>query len=257
MLSIGEIAHSTGVSRRMLRHWESEGLLTPAVVDPVTGYRHFRDSQLGRVRAIAELRALGFGLAEIGRLLDPQIEQPTLESLLARQVDVLEREISEASTRLVHVQRRLDTIRSKTVEIIMNLSLTTLPRLELQGLRTTVHDETEIGQAVSDLCRRLPQADGDFVLLYDGTHDDRITVSAGTVARAESEAVPAELEPIVAPEIPAGVAVAFDERPASIADAWVLIETELEKQGLTSFGLYRQVDGPTGVVLQAPVRERR
>jgi hypothetical protein len=95
------------------------------------------------------------------------------------------------------------------------------------------------------------------VLLYDGTHDDRITVSAGTVARAESEAVPAALEPIVAPEVPAGVAVAFDERPASIADAWVLIETELEKQGLTSFGLYRQVDGSTGVVLQAPVRERR
>ncbi|MFI5825544.1 MerR family DNA-binding transcriptional regulator, partial [Streptomyces rishiriensis] len=27
MLSIGEIAHRTGVSRRMLRHWEQEGLL--------------------------------------------------------------------------------------------------------------------------------------------------------------------------------------------------------------------------------------
>lgn len=47
MLSIGEIAHSTGVSRRMLRHWEDEGLLTPAVTDPVTGYRRYQDSQLG------------------------------------------------------------------------------------------------------------------------------------------------------------------------------------------------------------------
>ena len=62
MLSIGEIAHRTGVSRRMLRHWEQEGLLSPALVDPVTGYRRFQATQLGRIRAIAELRDLGFSL---------------------------------------------------------------------------------------------------------------------------------------------------------------------------------------------------
>ena len=39
MLSIGHIAHGAGVSRRMLRHWEQEGLLQPATVDPATGYR--------------------------------------------------------------------------------------------------------------------------------------------------------------------------------------------------------------------------
>lgn len=63
MLSIGDLAHATGVSRRMLRHWEHERLLTPAAVDPSTGYRRYRDSQIGHVRAIAELRQLGFGLA--------------------------------------------------------------------------------------------------------------------------------------------------------------------------------------------------
>ena len=47
MKIIGEIAHSTGVSRRILRHWEDEGLLTPAVTDPVTGYRRYQNSQLG------------------------------------------------------------------------------------------------------------------------------------------------------------------------------------------------------------------
>ena len=115
-MSIGEIAHSTGVSRRMLRHWEGEGLLTPATTDPVTGYRRYQDSQLGRVRAIMELRALGFGLAEIGQLLDPRIEQSTLEVLLTHQVDALQRQITEASTRLVHVQHRLDIIQSKSME---------------------------------------------------------------------------------------------------------------------------------------------
>ncbi len=183
MLSIGEIAHSTGVSRRMLRHWEDMGLLAPAVIEPMTGYRRYQESQLGRVRAITELRALGFGLTEIGQLLDPQIGQLALESLLAHQADVLQQQITEASTRLVHVQHRLDVIRSKSQEIIMNLSLTTLPSLDLWGLSATVLDETEIGHAVSELSRRLPRTDGEIVLLYDGTEDDRITVSAGVVRR--------------------------------------------------------------------------
>lgn len=252
MLSIGEIAHSTGVSRRMLRHWEGEGLLTPATTDPVTGYRRYQDSQLGRVRAIAELRALGFGLAEIGQLLDPHLEQSTLEVLLTHQVDALQRQITEASTRLVHVQHRLDIIQSKSMEIIMNLSITALPSLNIWGLSTTVLDETEIGHAVKQLHRDLPHTDEEIVLLYDGT-DDQITVSAGITTRPESEAV----SRIVVPEASEGVTVTFDGPPESIGDAWVLIDAELEKRHLTSFGIYRQVNSVTGhVTLQAPVRER-
>lgn len=254
MLSIGEIAHSTGVSRRMLRHWESEGLLAPALTDPVSGYRRYRDSQLGHVRAITELRALGFGLAEIRQLLDPQIGQSTLESLLTHQVDSLQQQITEASTRLVHVQHRLNIIQSKSQEIIMNLSLAALPNLNLWGLSATVFDETEIGHAVSDLYRRLPPADGDRVLLYDGTRDDQISVTAGTVSYSESETV----RSIVVPEAREGVTVTFEVPPESIADAWVLIEAELEKRHLASYGIYRQINRTTGgVTLQAPVRERR
>ena len=255
MLSIGEIAHSTGVSRRMLRHWESEGLLVPAVVDPLTGHRRYGESQPGRVRAIAELRALGFGLAEIRELLDPQIGQPQLETLLTHQADVLRQQISEASTRLAHVQHRLDVIRSKSQDIIMHLSLTALPRLELRGLSTDVLDETEISDAVGELRQRMQPDEssaGALVLLYDGSRDDRITVSAGSAVAASA---PEATGIITAPAEPDGVSVTFDAHPESIADAWVLIGTELERRNLTTFGIYRQIhDEEGGITLQAPVR---
>ena len=44
MMSIGELAHRTGVSRRMLRHWEAMGLVVPAQVDAATGYRWYEAS---------------------------------------------------------------------------------------------------------------------------------------------------------------------------------------------------------------------
>src|SRR5699024_381434 len=46
-LSIGEIAHRTSTTRRMLRHWERLGLIQPAEVDPHTGYRRYAASQVG------------------------------------------------------------------------------------------------------------------------------------------------------------------------------------------------------------------
>lgn len=253
MLSIGEIAHSTGVSRRMLRHWEQEGLLSPALVDPVTGYRRYQDTQLGRIRAIAELRDLGFSLSEIRQLLDPQIAHAGLERILMQQADKLRDQITEASTRLAQVHQRVDTIQKKTQEISMNLSLAPLPELSLHGASTTVLDETDIGPAVAQLRDLVPHDQGDLVLLFDGTSPDQITVTAAT---ADGATAPG-LNPVSVPLEPQGATVTFATVPSSVADAWVLIEAELEKRRLASGGVYRQIISPDGsTTLQAPVHAR-
>lgn len=136
----------------------------------------------------------------------------------------------------------------------MNLSLTDLPSLELRGQSTTVYNETDIGSAVTELRQRLPQSAGGFILLYDGTEPDRITVSAATGASSDD----GSLGRVAVPAASEGVSVIFDTVPESIADTWVLIDAELEKRGLTSHGVYRQIMTPEGgTTLQAPVRERR
>ncbi len=42
MFSIGEFARHGRVSVRMLRHYDAIGLLRPACVDPVSGYRFWQ-----------------------------------------------------------------------------------------------------------------------------------------------------------------------------------------------------------------------
>lgn len=46
MFSIGEFGRHGRVSVRMLRHYDAIGLLRPACVDPVTGYRFYQAGQL-------------------------------------------------------------------------------------------------------------------------------------------------------------------------------------------------------------------
>ena len=69
MLKIGEFASLTGISIHMLRNYDKIGLLSPALVDPVNGYRSYEAAQILRARQIQILKELGFGLSEIAAML--------------------------------------------------------------------------------------------------------------------------------------------------------------------------------------------
>jgi DNA-binding transcriptional MerR regulator len=78
-LLAGEFAAASRLSPKALRIYAEQGLLTPASVDPVTGYRYYAPDQLPRARLFARLRRLGLSLARIGFLADLSAEARALE----------------------------------------------------------------------------------------------------------------------------------------------------------------------------------
>jgi len=68
LLTIGEAAKQTGLSARMIRHYESCGLLT-GTHRTDAGYRLYNPSQLQLLGIIAQARVLGFNLEQIQSLL--------------------------------------------------------------------------------------------------------------------------------------------------------------------------------------------
>ena len=70
LLSIGRFAKATGLTIDTLRHWDAEGLLIPANVDPATGYRRYRPDQVTQARAIAALRELELSVPAVRALLE-------------------------------------------------------------------------------------------------------------------------------------------------------------------------------------------
>ncbi|WP_329358631.1 MerR family transcriptional regulator [Streptomyces anulatus] len=66
---IGEVARRSGVSARMLRHYESLGLVRPSGRTG-SGYREYSGEDIQRIFHVESLRATGLSLREIGRALD-------------------------------------------------------------------------------------------------------------------------------------------------------------------------------------------
>ncbi|WP_405527110.1 MerR family DNA-binding transcriptional regulator [Streptomyces avidinii] len=66
---IGDVARRSGVSARMLRHYDSLGLVRPTG-RTVSGYREYSGEDIRRIFHVESLRSLGLSLREVARALD-------------------------------------------------------------------------------------------------------------------------------------------------------------------------------------------
>ena len=68
-VAIGAAARLSGVSAKMVRHYEALGLLSP-VARTDSGYRQYVQADVRTLQFIKRARELGFSMAEIAELVD-------------------------------------------------------------------------------------------------------------------------------------------------------------------------------------------
>lgn len=90
---IGEVAERSGVSTRMLRHYDSIGLVTPSV-RTTGGYRRYSSADIHRLFHVECLRSLGLSLHQIAEALSDLEFDPSavIDALIARTQQRIETE---------------------------------------------------------------------------------------------------------------------------------------------------------------------
>lgn len=99
---IGEVAARSGLSRRMLRHYDELELVSPSARS-ATGYREYSRADLARLLHVESLRSLGMSLGEVaGALADPS---RSVEHTLAELIAQSRRRIERERALLAHLER--------------------------------------------------------------------------------------------------------------------------------------------------------
>jgi Cu(I)-responsive transcriptional regulator len=100
-MNIGQAALRSGVTAKMIRHYETLGLL-PRVTRTEAGYRQYADADVHTLRFVRRARTLGFGMAEIAELLklwqNRRRASSAVKRIAQRHVTDLERRIHEMET---------------------------------------------------------------------------------------------------------------------------------------------------------------
>ena len=96
--NIGEAATRSGVSAKMVRHYESLGLL-PSIARTDSGYRQYGDREVHTLRFIRRGRDLGFSMAEIGELVklwqNPRRASSNVKRIALAHIENLDRRMAE------------------------------------------------------------------------------------------------------------------------------------------------------------------
>ena len=129
LYKIGMFAAMNHVTVKTLRFYEEQGLLTPALIHPETGYRYYTLSQMAVLHQITALKLAGFTLEEIA-LLNGGADE---ESLLLKKKSQLLAKIAELTRQIAVVDGYLS---QKKTRLSAPVLIKTIPETTVACLRT-------------------------------------------------------------------------------------------------------------------------
>jgi DNA-binding transcriptional MerR regulator/predicted transcriptional regulator YdeE len=192
MLKIGDFSSLSQVSVKTLRYYDERGLLSPALVDPQTGYRYYSASQLSRLHRILALKDLGFSLEQIAALLADNVTAEQMRGMLLLRRTEQQARVEEEHDRLSRIQSRIRLIeqeKSMPQEVILK----EVPKQWIASVRETIANYPSVGplypKVFNALGPGMSQMTMCVALWHDSEHkESNVDAEAGVYLQAPVQA---------------------------------------------------------------------
>lgn len=128
-MRIKHVEELVGISKKNIRFYEDQGLLSPSRAD--NGYREYHEKEIVRLKQIKLLRKLSVSIEEIKRVLSGE---HSLETCLERHLDELERR-KDNLEQMQALSRKLINQHAALESLDLDSCLETMERLEKEGTK--------------------------------------------------------------------------------------------------------------------------
>lgn len=253
MYTIGRFASTGRVTVRMLRHWDEIGLLAPAYVDPVTGYRSYAPEQLADLAEIVRLRELGLGLVDVGRVLRA-VDDRSARAVLEAAREALRRSLDADAERLARFDAYLRQNEGVSIMYATQnpVEFLAVPAQRVATLtrRAAGYGSANIGPVVGpmfpEVQARLDAAGvpvGPAVAVYDADEagdGSAVLVTAGFEIPDDAPLVP-ELDVHVLPAIEEAAVATHHGSMATIDQSWMALVDQVKARGAVLSDACREI----------------
>lgn len=156
---IGEVARLFRLSLGTLRHYEEMGILTPARVDPDSGYRYYSAQQFECLNTIRYLRMLDFSLEQIADFLQNR-DAEKMTQMLRAQKQIAHQKYQEwmrIEKKIGHRLDRLDEAKAPGLEEVVRRTLPKCRMIRIQS-DLSLHSYLDLEGAIRELEREQESA---------------------------------------------------------------------------------------------------
>jgi DNA-binding transcriptional MerR regulator len=154
LLTIGQLAHRTGLAARTLRFWSNEGVVPPAG-RTASGYRLYDAASVARVELVRTLRELGLGLDDVCRVLEGRATVAEVADAHVAALDAQIRSLKVSRAVLSTVSKRGSTAEETALmNRLARLSATERAQI-IDDFKTEVFGDLEMEPRLRDRIRDL------------------------------------------------------------------------------------------------------
>ncbi|MET8261862.1 MerR family transcriptional regulator [Micromonospora sp. NPDC005205] len=253
MFTIGDFARLGRVSVRMLRHYDSIGLLPPASVDPHTGYRFYRADQLRRLNRVIALKELGLTLEQVRSIVDDAVDVAELRGMLRLRRSQLAEQLAADTARLTAVEARLRMIESEgrmTTQDVVLKEIAPVRVAELTAVAPSYQGE-DISPVIQplypELFRRLTAAGitptGPSIAWYEpapGDDGEAVVVHAGVTVGVGAEAA-SDIAVVDLPAVRTAATIIHHGPMDDVEQSMQVLARWIEDNGYCTDGFAREV----------------
>lgn len=155
LLRIGLFSRLTAISIRMLRYYQEQRVLEPAMIDPFTGHRFYTPAQLMDAHWIVRLRDAGLPVTEIREVMVNRSDPERLRVLMLHHGERLASERARLDDMTAAFHRMNAYLKESTMEI--NVRQIRMPAMTVAALRRVLpsyEDEGTLWQEIGPLMER-------------------------------------------------------------------------------------------------------
>lgn len=175
MYLISQVSKITGLTKKALRYYDEQGLLTPSLRNEENQYRLYDEKDMEKARLIVLLRKFDFSISEIRDALSVADSADDLSYVLKEKIQYIESNIAKEKALIKEMNRYLEPENWNKADRKYEITMEHIDAIQVAALRVkTAYDQ--MGKHIPKLMRAVKgEADGRLITCY---HDEEYVEAA-------------------------------------------------------------------------------